>query len=228
MGGQASTLAYRQPNMREYFQEHWNPGTHEGADCERVRRFGPSGDGGKVVCFDAVPRTSEPCFVLSVGVGGPPGQPPDFRFEIDLHRRLPHCRIDVYDGTNFGRGAIRNAPHFVKFHAENFSPTTWKRYAGRRVDIFKIDCEGCEFESVPPFLEHVHTEQLLVEVHGNRWKHQVEQLMTSLNRTHGIYYREPNIQHSDGTCIEFALRRRGNASFRPASRPWPWLRWGYM
>ena len=37
----------------------------------------------------------------------------------------------------------------------------------------------------------------------------VEKLMRAINKTHGIYYREPNIQHSDGTCIEFALRRRG-------------------
>jgi hypothetical protein len=205
-------------NMREYFQGHWNPGTDVGADCARMRRVGPSGDGGKMVCFDAVPKAGEECFVLSVGVGGPPGQPPDFRFEIDLHRRLPHCKIDVYDGTNFGRGAIRNAPHFVNFHAENFSPTTWKRYAGRRIDMFKIDCEGCEFADVPPFLAHVPTEQLMVEVHGNKSPHQVHKLMSELNATHGIFYREPNIQHSDGTCIEFALRRRSRTAARAQRR----------
>ena len=199
-------------NMREYWQSHWNMGTQEGLDCAKMRRVGPSGDGGKMVCLDMVPEPSAPCFVLSVGVGGPPGQPPDFRFEVDLHRRLPHCTFHVYDGTNFGRGAITNAPHFVKFHAENFHQHTWRRYADTQVDIFKIDCEGCEFSAVPPFVANVRTQQLLVEIHGNRAEHVVSQLMGSLNQSHGIFYREPNIQHSDGTCIEFALRRRASAA----------------
>lgn len=59
--------------------------------------------------------------------------------------------------------------------------------------------------------------QVLLELHGSRDylpstdapEAAVEKLMRAINKTHGIYYREPNIQHSDGTCIEFALRRRG-------------------
>ena len=208
-------------NMREYFQGHWNVGTYEGMDCAQMRRVGADGDGGKVVCWDAVPAPSEPCFVLSVGVGGAPGAPPDFSFERDLHRRLPHCTMDVYDGTNFGRGPITNAPKYVNFFPQNFQPTTWQKYQGRRVDIFKIDCEGCEFESIAPFIDNVHTEQLLFEIHGGGRHKQVEQLMRSLNKTLGIYYREPNIQFSDGTCIEFALRRRRKANpvQTPASSP---------
>ena len=175
-----------------------------------MRRVGPSGDGGKMVCFDAAPALEEPCLIVSVGVGGDAAKPADFRFEHDLHRRLGNCSIDVFDGTNFGRGAIRNAPPFVRFFPENFTPHTWQRYRGRRVDIFKIDCEGCEFSgSVTDFLKHVPTEQLLIEVHGGNRHDDVKKLMTTLNTSHGIFYREPNIQHSDGTCIEFALRRRG-------------------
>ena len=59
--------------------------------------------------------------------------------------------------------------------------------------------------------------QVLLELHGSRdylpstdaSEAAVEKLMRAINKTHGIYYREPNIQYSDGTCIEFALRRRG-------------------
>ena len=129
--------------------------------------------------------------------------------------------MDVYDGTNFGRGPITNAPKYVNFFPQNFQPTTWQKYQGRRVDIFKIDCEGCEFESIAPFIDNVHTEQLLFEIHGGGRHKQVEQLMRSLNKTLGIYYREPNIQFSDGTCIEFALRRRRKANpvQTPASSP---------
>ncbi|KAL1498733.1 hypothetical protein AB1Y20_014043 [Prymnesium parvum] len=199
-------------NMREYFQSNWNVGTPAGADCGRIRRVGPAGDGGKNVCFDALPPPSEPCFVLSVGVGSNVGQPSDFRFEIDLHRRLPHCTFHVYDGTNFNRGPILDAPDFVTFFPKDFSSTVWRSYAGRHIDIFKIDCEGCEFNSFEPYENMANVEQLLVEVHGFKGHADVEHLMTELNKTHGIFYREPNIQFTDGTCIEFAFRNRGGRS----------------
>ena len=209
--------------MREHMQGHWNPGTYEGYDCAHPRRIGPSGDGGKMVCLDAVPTAPAPCFVLSVGVGGDPGQPPDFRFEIALHQQLPHCDIHVYDGTNFGRGPIRNAPPYVHFFPENFTPNTWRKYAKmpHGVSIFKIDCEGCEFDGgVAAFLDRVPTEQLLIEVHahGGRPLNQLTNFMTAVNKTHGIFYREPNIQHTDGTCIEFAFRKRGGRVLRSRAR----------
>ena len=193
---------------RAYFQEHWHPGTDAGADCARMHRTGPPGDGGKMICLDAVPAPSEPCFVLSVGVGGLPGRPPDFRFALALHEQMPHCRIHVYDGTNFGRGVITNAPPFVHLFPENFTPETWQRYKQKRVDMFKIDCEGCEFNCIPPMLANVDVDLIMVEVHPFRDIQTIDRFMKTLTTKHGIYYREPNIQHTDGTCIEFALRRR--------------------
>ena len=41
---------------------------------------------------------------------------------------------------------------------------------------------------------------------------EADALLRKLNTTHGIYYREPNMEHSDGGCIEFALKRRGAAA----------------
>ena len=153
-------------NMRTYFQGNWNPGTFVGADCAdcaHMWRVGPDGDGGKMVCFDDVPRPPAPCNVVSVGVGGDTSTSnTDFRFVISLHKHFPHCQIDVYDGTNFGRGKITNPPSFVKLHPINFGESTWKSQNGAPVHLFKIDCEGCEFEAVEPFVRNTCPEQMMV------------------------------------------------------------------
>ena len=196
------------PPCSAYFQGNWNPGTFVGADCAdcaHMWRVGPDGDGGKMVCFDDVPRPPAPCNVVSVGVGGDPGQPPDFRFEISLHTHFPHCQIDVYDGTNFGRGKITNPPSFVNFHPINFGLSTWKSHNGAPVHLFKIDCEGCEFEAVEPFVRNTCPEQMMVEVHGAGRHAQVERFMKAVNRTHGVgtphsTQRDPNPHHHRITC----------------------------
>lgn len=44
-------------------------------------------------------------------------------------------------------------------------------HTGRKIDIFKIDCEGCEFEAMPPVFEamaagSMQIDQLLIEIHA--------------------------------------------------------------
>ena len=36
----------------------------------------------------------------------------------------------------------------------------------------------------------------------------VHRLMSALNRSHGVFYSEPNSIFSGGSCVEFALLRR--------------------
>ena len=134
--------------MRAYFQNLWHPGTAEGYDCSVMRRVGAIGDGGKMVCIDELPAADEPCFVLSVGIGG------DFSFEADLHRRAPHCQIDAMDGTNYGNGAILNVPSFVNLIPFNFDEVTWRKYRDKRVDILKIDCEVLRAAQTAPRPRH--------------------------------------------------------------------------
>ena len=140
-----------------------------------------------------------------------------------LYKVRPQCKFHVYDGTNFGRGEIKNAPPFVTFFPENFNKTTHERYIGQKISVFKMDCEGCEYDSLIPTLQYADVEQVLVEVHGcglpssNTTIAFLHRFMMGLTRKHGIFYREPNIIGSDGTCIEFALRKRED-SYEPRSR----------
>jgi len=137
-------------DLRAYFQRSWNTATAEGYDCTRPRRFGPSGDGGKVVCLDAMPPAAEPCFMLSIGYGSDAG------FEHALHAAHPRCTVELWDGTVAPREQL---PGWLTFHGRNFEKGSWRRYRGRRVDILKIDCEGCEYSVLEPLVHQLRPEQ---------------------------------------------------------------------
>lgn len=176
--------------------------------CKSEQRVGGGGDGGKWVCLEHIPAPEQKCTVLSIGSGH------DFSFEIEVHTRWPHCSIHVFDGTNFGRGAPKNTPQFVNFHLVNFhgrrSPDLDEALRdSSQVDILKIDCEGCEFYALMPFLARVRVKQVLVELHGclHRAYGKNQHLMRMLSGMFGIFHVEPNYQHSDGTCVEFSMIR---------------------
>ena len=77
-----------------YFEHAWLP---EPPQCTSATRFGPDGEGGKVVC-DAGNRrhglaNRNGCLVVSVGLND------DTRAEQAIFRSHPHCLIEGYDGT---------------------------------------------------------------------------------------------------------------------------------
>ena len=148
-----------------------------------------------------------------------------------VHAALPFCQIHVYDGT-MPAGAHWSPPPYVHFHASNFKPTSWRPWASGRaahgnstgagrsrngrghvagVAVLKMDCDGCEYTALPPFLDNVCVDQVLLEVHAYP-PSAVPGLLARLNRTHGAFYAEPNVFGAPpGTCLELALRRRRNA-----------------
>ena len=155
-----------------------------------------------------MPSPSTPCYVLSIGHGN------DWSFEEDVLRQYPHCKIDVFDGTNYGAGPPAHVPAGVTFVPKNFDRHTVPLHQTTRkiIDVLKVDCEGCELDELLPFLETVWcVRQLQFEVHPLRGMAsilKVDALMLGLNRTFGIINKEPNIQSSDGSYTEFAMRRR--------------------
>lgn len=193
---------------RHYYQSMWHAGDRQ---CSHLRRIGDIGDGGKYVCMDAL---RDPIHVLSVGSAG------DFTFEIDILKYFPRAIITIMDGTVPPSVAAR-APPNVSFVRFNFDLETRMTNS---LDILKIDCEGCELYTLMPFLRHTCVNQILLETHACQqplYRHHA--LMVKLNRSFGVFVKEPNIEFSDGTCVEFGLLRRrpceSRLGWRSAIRP---------
>ena len=86
-------------------------------------------------------------------------------------------------------------------------------HENRTIDIFKIDCEGCELDSFHTWSEAgVNLRQILVEVHDSGRDHRIHLPKTHYffrhlySQGYVIFHKEPNIHwwHVGGS-VEFAL-----------------------
>ena len=206
------------PVTRTYFQSNWHPGSDADGQCCRMHRYGNSGDGGKMVCDSDLSELADLPVLVSVGSAN------EFSFEEDMHRRYPQMQIHVFDGTV----KSPKVPSFITYHDKNLNSQTASILSRFKKYILKIDCEGCEYD----VFEHINTHrimQILIEVHGDRYLRRgsslarsnlanVKKLMGLLNTTHSVFYAEPNIQWTDGNCIEFSMRRRPSFEVTPPSQ----------
>jgi hypothetical protein len=159
-------------------------------------QFAALGDGGKTLCEAEGLLRGPGCLVVSVGINA------NTEFEEALHRAHPHCEIDGYDGTLSEAKAARARQRVpsLRLHAQNFGAELAANYSGRSVRLLKIDCDGCEFDAVPPWIKSVCTDQIVVEVHRtlrHKPMHRVRlihDLMMALSPLYSVFYLEPNAQ----------------------------------
>ena len=231
-----------------WWQTYWEPCV----GCSFERRVGPKGDGGKWVCNpDDLLRT--PCAVLSVGSNN------DFRFEQAM--TAYGCDVHVYDHTSNppvvwtgdvlaplprdGRFMSREGASRVTFFKQALGTvdteltvtvaTAVKRLlavtGAPAVDVFKLDCEGCEFRVLTTFAAATAlaqgVRQLAVELHFNmgtpapafrvqgarpedEHARRMHGLWTTLHDKAGMwpFHKEPNIQFSRGDCVELSFVNR--------------------
>jgi hypothetical protein len=149
----AQPQAWRDRTAYDIFEPEWT--------CALEERIGvPYGDGGKWEC--SFPP-STPCLVYSVGSNY------DFSFENAVARGNPKCEIHTFDPTvevekseklalepgalfhslGVGSEAPKGSPGTVSSFSDIIS--TLGHSEVDKIDILKIDCEGCEFSH--PFLE---------------------------------------------------------------------------
>lgn len=79
-------------------------------------------------------------------------------------------------------------------------------HAGRRIDIFKIDCEGCEYRTYKDWAVDVDADirQIVVEVHN--FPDNTNDFFQEMHEQgYVIFHKEPNIEWSGGDCVEFSF-----------------------
>jgi hypothetical protein len=223
MGGDIAKIRNQQIKANSFFQNHYEPDFN----CRHERRIGRLGDGGKWVCDPyRFEEPQDPCLVYSVGSNG------DVSFEAAVKKEIgSHCEIHVFDMADYSEkvhsvGAI--------FHQWGISDKTSKDrrgrsykslketvqelgHVGRTVDIFKIDCEGCEWQTFPAFFDAgVELRQIQIELHSKAAESgQVGQMpipdsfdfFEAMYRNgYVIFHKEVNIRFwRFGQCIEYAF-----------------------
>ena len=129
-------------------------------------------------------------------------------------------------------------PNGTSFIPHNFNPSSWEQYEHiRRIDVLKMDCEGCEHTSLLPFLDRVCVDVLMLEFHSgsstpntsaparSSWtveRQLVVRLAAALSLKYQMYYAEDNPFCTTQRCIEVAMRRKepcGETAATHASPP---------
>lgn len=195
--------------------------------CPLEGRFGLWGEGGKWLCLVHSGKTQEP-MTFSIGSRG------DVSFESEMSKRL-NATIHTFDPTLDGPQQRRmRAIPYLSFHNAGLSgkdqiiPTRAKFPPQFRnavlltvpevlealnvsyVDVFKIDCEGCEYGVVEDMVKlydrtTVPFGQILMEVHFLIQQHiAARNLVTRLEGLgYRMYHSEPNAYYAAGYEVAF-------------------------
>lgn len=203
-----------------WFQQHFEPEFV----CPLERRIGRLGDGGKWICDPhRITQKESDCLVYSIGSNG------DASFEAAILQDISEeCEIHVFDMDNFAESVLEQTNHSprVHYHQWGISSSTSGKFKtlhdtvkalgheGRTVDIFKVDCEGCELDTYSSWLEApIVLKQVVVEIHPIMKKlgsskvklpETVELFQGMRKKGYVITHKEPNVQFALwGLCVEY-------------------------
>jgi len=202
-----------------FWQLHYQPSF----SCLFQQRIGLQGEGGKWVCDPKnilkdnpkKDKTNESsCLVYSIGSHG------SFDFERGVHDQIwSGCEIHTIDRSPWRHYKKGPPPEYVHYHTYTIGPsphtdvsTLVQRlgHVNRTIDILKIDCEGCEWETYKSwFGEGVYIRQIQVELHGigkNKGIDAVHDFFKTLfDMGYVVFNKEPNTSGCQGCCVEYAF-----------------------
>eukprot|EP00438_Fugacium_kawagutii_P017709 Skav207312 [mRNA] locus=scaffold2296:235436:237874:- [translate_table: standard] len=133
-----------------------------------------------------------------------------------LKAQLREAPIHTFDLNPWSSYTDKPMPFFINYHTERIGRPLSKdlseivkdlRHSGRTIDIFKIDCEGCEWETYESwFDESVDIRMVLVEVHKSSSVDAIHSFFKFLRSLgYVIYSKEPNTYSCGGSCQEFSF-----------------------
>lgn len=171
----------------EWIFFNWDPYFN----CPRKRKIGGLGGGPKWVCdIDRLKRVAaqrqkqqganeSPCLVYSIG------SKKNYKFEDGLFEIIgPMCEIHIFDPGPYDRqGMEERNMHFHQWGLGSSYSAEWMKkkerkgtflsfqeirkrlgHENRTIDLFKIDCEGCEWHSYRDWIG-ADLRQILIETH---------------------------------------------------------------
>jgi len=205
-----------------FFQCHYEPDFV----CLHEERIGEQGDGGKWICdphrITKQVENGGNCLVYSIGSNN------DFTFEQHVHKDIHQdCDIHTFDFGDYAEGA-KEAGGKITYHQYGLGMdetdakgNTFKSlstvieelgHQNRVIDIFKIDCEGCEWRTAEKWFEaaakhNVVIRQIQVEVHANIPKVMHDYFDRMYELGYVIFHKEYNMiaKEFGGNCIEYAF-----------------------
>merc|ERR1712217_322395 len=101
-------------------------------------------------------------------------------------------------------------------------------HEGRKLDLFKIDCEGCEWDTFGDWLNAgVDIGQIMVELHWRDNAPRVQEFYKAL-QDHGyvVFNKEPNTLGCGGDCVEYSFLKLDPAFSKMTSSRSNILKWG--
>jgi len=191
-----------------FYQNHYEPDFV----CQHERRIGNLGDGGKWICDPHRISKQDSCLVYSIGSDN------DFSFEESIFKEIsPHCEIHTFDFDDYNEGAKKAGVNYHQVGLGMDDPPKFKSlstiikelgHVGRTIDIFKIDCEGCEWETATKWLEaDVTIRQIQVELHTADIQKTPKFFDLMYKNNYVITHKELNIISIKykTVCIEYAF-----------------------
>jgi hypothetical protein len=206
--------------------------------CPFKRRIGGHGDGPKWTCNPHRLYERKDCLIYSIGSEG------DYLFEESLIRLLGslHCEIHVFDPGNYARPGGDPEKNNIHYHQWGLKSSYDSAYSaeitlnalngaapammtfqetqkalghkGRTIDIFKINCEKCEWANYKDWIS-ADIRQVIIQTHGvpspvrgNQWHHksmQVSDFFDSFTENNFAMFSKELVPKSGGNCIEFSF-----------------------
>jgi len=194
---------------RIWYQDNFEPDF----SCLHERRIGGHkkgmGDGPKWICDPHRIAKQKSCLIYSFGSAG------RYHFEMGIHQINPFCEIHTFDLKYF------ESPHYVNFHEFGLrfitSSIDDKKFftmqdivkllghEGRTIDIFKIDCEGCEWKTFEDWFDaKVDIRQILLEAHYVK-KTTIPFFNRLQKEGYVTFHKEANTMGCHGDCIEYGF-----------------------